>query len=236
MGSTPTDLSVDAVGDRLFVGHQGTMGLARIALGAPAFDKFVTTPRIPFEVRALSSGKVAVIDEDQWTTLTLLDGSSGAVLQTVPGSLYRGALTATADGNHLFVGESGLSGSNLTHFMTAGPTLVKVDESTYGNGYGFPYPTRNAVAVPDGSGVFYASYLLNGANLTVLTYPLADIILSVTPNGGLAISKTTVYHVANGAIAGQLPLSCAVQAVSPDGASLYAWSAGAITKVNLTLY
>jgi len=111
-----------------------------------------------------------------------------------------------------------------------------VDISDYDGGYGFPYPSRYAKALPDGSGVFYAGYLLDGSDLSILQYPLNATIRSVTPNGALAISQTTVYHAATGVVAGPLPTSGAVQAVSPDGATLYVWTGMGLSTVDLTTY
>jgi DNA-binding beta-propeller fold protein YncE len=236
VGSVPTDLSVDAAGAHLWVGHWETLALARIDLGAFTFDGFVPTPRIPYDVQALSNGKVAVIDEDQWTTPTLIDGMTGAVLASSSWGAYEGALTATADGNQLFVGESSLSGSNITKYDVSGSMLVQLSKSTYDMNYGFPYPSRDAVAVPDGSGVFYAHYLLDGANLSILKYPISDTILSVTPNSKLAISKTTIYRVQDGTVAAQLPSPAPVHAVSPDGATLYVAAGGTISTVDLSAY
>jgi hypothetical protein len=121
----------------------------------------------------------------------------------------------------------------VTRFDVSAGALTRVDESTYDSGYGFPYPARHALTLPDGSGLFYAGYRLHGANLSILDYPMTDTILSVTPDGTRAISATKVYAAGNGALRGSLPTQGTVQAVSPDGQSLFVVAGNAIVKESL---
>jgi hypothetical protein len=99
--------------------------------------------------------------------------------------------------------ESSLSGSSVTRYSVATGQLVRADESDYDNGYGFPYPPRATVALPDGSGVYYAGYLLDGNDLSILRYAIPGPILAVTPDGRLALSAGAVYAVATGAHRGR---------------------------------
>lgn len=236
VGSLPTALSVDAEGKWLFVGHSGVLALARIDLVGGTFDRFLPTPSVPYEVVALSSGRVATIDEAQWTSVTLLNGETGAVLATSSSMLYKGALTAPADGKTLFVGEANLSAANLFKFDVSAGALTQVGRSSNSSSYGFTYPRRLACAVPDGSGVYYASHLLDGANLTILKYPQTDPIYSVTPDSRLAISATKVYRVSDGTLAGSLPIAGTVQTVSSDGGTLYLAGDSGISSVDLSVF
>jgi len=45
-----------------------------------------------------------------------------------------------------------------------------------------------------------------------------------------------VYRVSDGALIGILPVAGSVQAVSPDGATLYVSTPGAIAKLDLSTY
>jgi hypothetical protein len=115
-------------------------------------------------------------------------------------------------------------------------SLTQVDISDYGSGYGFPYPPRLARSLPDGSAVFYASYLIDGADLSVLRYQQADRIQTVTPDGRWAISASTVYWVADGGVVGPLPITGEVQAIDATGHSLYVATDGGIGEVDLTQF
>jgi hypothetical protein len=238
VGSTPTDLDIDSSGTTLFVGHLDVLGFARIDLATLTFESFVTSPRNTYRIEAVSGGRVVTIDDDQWTTPTLADAVTGQVLAQRSWAVYQGALSATADGATVFVGESSLSGSNVIRYSVATGQLVKIDESDYDGGYGFPYPQRSTVALPDGSGVYYAGYLLDGNDLSILRYPLAGPILAVTPDGRLALSASAVYSVATGTSRGPLPVAAAGRAlaISPDGRKAFIGAGGSIAAVDLTAY
>ena len=64
----------------------------------------------------------------------------------------------------------------------------------------------------------------------------SERLRAITPDGRLATSAARVYRVSDGALLGTLPVSGTVQAVSPDGATLYVAGAGTITKVDLGVY
>jgi hypothetical protein len=169
------------------------------------------------------------------TTTPPPGGCSGRVASVSWGA-YEGALSATANGSSLFVGESSLSGSNMIKYDVSAGAFTKVGETTYNGGYGFPYPPRNVTALPNGSRVYYAGFHIDGTNLAILWYQQADTIRSVTPDGRLALSTTKVYRVSDGALLGALPTAGSVQAVSPDGLTLYVATPGAIATVDLGVY
>ncbi len=232
VNSTPTDLDIDPAGTSLFVGHLDVLGLARIDLASLTFDRYVVSPRDSFRLAALGADRVVTNDDDQWTIASLTDTATGAVLAQA-GS-YEGALSTTADRTALFLGDSGLSGSTIHRLSTTGDQLVEVSRSNFDDYYGFPYPSRIATALPDGSGVYYAGYLLDGHDLTVLRYPIAEQILAVTPDGRRALSATSVYDVATGARLGALPATATTLAVSPDGSTAFLAAAGSITAADLS--
>jgi DNA-binding beta-propeller fold protein YncE len=235
VGATPSDLAVSASGAALYVGDLQANAVARIDLADFRFDRFIATPDVPYEVEALSGGRIATIDQDQWTSLTVLDETTGAVTFH-GGSYFQGALAATADGKALFLGESALSGSNVFRFDVTGTAPSQVAKSTFSNGYGFPYPARSVLTAPDGRTVYYAGYVLDGTNLTALLYQQADPVRAITTDGLLATSATRVYKLADGSALGTLPVSGAVQAAGPDGKSVYVYTGTALTKVDLSGY
>ncbi len=237
VGTNPSDISVDPTGSALYVGNSNVTGIVRISPVTGTFQT-LSSPRIAFMVRAMASGTVASIDNPfpQYTSLTVQDGTSGAVLAGV-GSFYQGAIDTTADGSSVFVGESAVEGGNIWRYALSGGTLVEVTNSfAYNNGFGFPYADRVVTALSDGSAVFYAGYLMNGTDLSQSIYTLADLILTTTPDKRLAISASTVYAVSSGAVLGSLPFTSSVQAVSPDSTTLYLAGSGSISKVNLTAF
>ncbi len=232
VGPGPSSLSVDPFGRTLFIGHEGVLAMARIDLASAAFDGFLTTPVEPAEVLALSYRRVAFNSRQAWQMLALVDGSTGATLESTR-ALCSGALTTTAAGNFLFVGEVGCFGAgapNLYKFDISRGRLTLVKRSG-----SFPGPDQLAVALPDGSGVYYGGNLLDGAELRV-KYAQPDPVQSVTPDGKLALSARAVFSVSDGRRLGWLPLTGAVQAVSRDSRTLFVAVDGGIASIDLTVF
>lgn len=231
VGSRPTDISVPASGGTLWISHEGVGALGRIDLATWQFSGFVPVPIDSERVAALADSWVATIDLDQFTTPTLLNASTGAVVDSLPHRVYEGALCATSDGKTLFIGESAVSSTQLARYDVTTGKLVKMATS---NG-SFSYPERAITCASDGSILFYGGSALEGTGLTI-TYSQPDPILSMTPDARLAISATTVYRASDGTVLGSLPATLSVQAVSPDGQKLYAVGSGALQTVDLTTY
>lgn len=236
VGTSPSDLALNFRGDTLFVGHSGSLGIARIRTSDFSFERFVTVPRVPYEIEPLSDARLATIDQDQWTTPSIVDENTGAVLASSPRAAYRGVLSATADGKTLFVGDTNASRSNMTRYDVSGSALTQVDKTTYDNGFGFENVTHWGICVPDGSGVFYASYLLDGLDLGVLRYQVASPVRAVTPDGKLATTSSAVFDATTGKAIADLGITGDVQAVDAAGEILYLSSPGVLTKVDLAKF
>lgn len=236
VGSSPSDLAIAPSGSALYVGDLQTTALARIDLASFRVDRLISTPDVPYEVEVLTSGRVATIDEDQWTSLSVIDENTGAVLYHGPADYFAGALAATPDGAALFVAESGLSRSHIFRFDVTGATPKQVATSDYSITSGFSSPARSVVPSPDGRAVYYAGYVLDGTNLTGLLYPQVDAIRTISADGALATSSTKVYRLADGLVLGTLPVSGAIQAAGPDGKTVYVYTTTGITKVDLSAY
>lgn len=228
LGSTPTDLDVDATGATLFVGHLDVQGFARIDLDTLTFVGFVAAPRDTYRLAAVGNGRVVTINNDQWTTPSLLDAATGAVLSEVD-LVYEGAVSATRDGATVFIGESSLSSSRATRYSVSTGQFVAT-----GHNGAFYFAPRSITALPDGSGAYYAGYLLDGSDLSVERYETPEAIVAVTGDGRLALSLRHVFDVATGAIRGVLPAATSALAVDPAGTNAYAFTGSAIVTVDLS--
>jgi cysteine-rich repeat protein len=231
VSTTPTDLAIDAAGTTLFVGHQDVQGFARIALDDLTFDHYVVAPRVTYQIAAVRGGRVVTIDWYQGTTPSLLDAATGAVLSE-GGASYFGALSATADGATIFVGDGGSSGGNVTRYSVATDTMIDAGHTRDGE----YFPTRSITALPDGSGVYYADVLLDGADLEVERYALHQPIVAVSPDGRRALSATTVYDVATGRALGLLPATTSALAISPDSKRAFLFTGSEIVAADLSAY
>lgn len=231
LGSAPADLAIDAAGTTLFVGHLDVQGFARIKLDTLTFDGMVVAPRDTYRIASVGGGRVVTLDFDQWNTPSLLDARTGAVLSE-GGLFYEGALAATPDGAAVFVGESGTSGGRVTRYSVTTDQLVVTGDS----GRAFYCPPRSTTVLPDGSGVYYDGYLLDGNNPTVQRYEIGEPILAVSPDGRVALSSSKVYEVATGRRLGALPVTTSALAISPDGTKAFLFAGGVIRSVDLSAF
>jgi cysteine-rich repeat protein len=230
VGSTPTDLAIDAAGTTLFVGHQDVQGFARIKLDDLTFDRYVVAPRVTYQIAAVSGGRVVTIDWYQGTIPSLLDATTGAVLSQ-GGWAWFGALSATADGASVFVGDGG-SGGIVTRYSVATNAMVATGRTPDD----FYFPPRSIAALPDGSGVYYAGVLLDGNDLGVQHYAVNQPIIAVSPDGRRALSGTSVYDVATGRPLGVLPATTSALAISPDSRKAFLFTGKAIISADLSAY
>jgi DNA-binding beta-propeller fold protein YncE len=236
VGSTPTDLEIDASGTFIYTGHSNTYAIAQIDAASFSFVKFIPSPHDSYDIAPLGSDRIAMVDEDQLTTLALVDLNSGTVtdsLQTPYVDVSEGALFATADGNSLFIGASSSTACVVTRYDVSGGKFNSVTPRFSGGGQGFDSSARSVVGTPDGTSIYYPGYCLDGTNLTLQRYAQTDPIISVAPNGALAVSSTKVYRVADGTALATLPSACSVQAISPDSSALYCTARTGITTFSL---
>lgn len=79
------------------------------------------------------------------------------------GEFYMSDLAVDTANHILFVGESGLTGSNLFSFSSS--TLQSLSRTTYDKNYGFGFPDRKVIV--DGNQVF-----MQAIDLRIQIYPL----------------------------------------------------------------
>lgn len=232
LGTAATDLALDPGGRYLYAGHYYTWKTARIELDTLAWDGMVPTRQAANQLVALREGRLAVIGGYSWRQVSLLDPIAGAVLD-VGDDYFTGLGAASPDGNQLYVGESDLSRSCLTVLDSSGDTLEVVRELPFSDCPEFPRP--GMVGVPGTTDVFWAHGRWRTDDLTkVLDLPLPVVIVTVTPDGLLAISADTVYDAVTGEPRMTLPEASSAQALSPDGRTLYLGLEGRIERVDLS--
>ena len=229
MGSSPSDIDVDPTGAFLYVAHEETQGVGQIRLDSFAFAQFLPAYRDGFDIATLGPDLVVTIDRDQYNSTSLFNVRTGTRTDYGAGG-FEAALAATADGRTLFIGESQISGvsrHDVSNGQLVGTAMSKRD---------FAGPPRWLVVTPNGDGVYYGGYFMDGATLNVARYRMIDTILTVTADSRLAISATKVYRVTDGALLGTLSTSGSVQAASPDGSTLYLATPNGIASVDLEAF
>ena len=236
VGTGPRDLALDPSGRYLYVGQKYTWAVARIDLAALRFDAMIWTHQFSEHIAALRDGRVAVLGGATHQDLALIDGRAGRVLARGPANAgyHRAALGASQDGSRLFVGDGWmLNGANLRVYDVASDRLDLVRELPWEQRQEYQYV--GMAVVPGADDVLWAGARWRTSDLA-RTVEVPAVIVTVTPDQRLAISKDRVYAAATGADLGALPAASAVQALSPDGRTLYLGVAGAIRTVDLTRF
>ena len=232
VGPLPSDMALDPSGAALYVGHADMEAIARLDLTAMTFDRFVQTPRLPYEIEPAGAGRVIVASRYNSSVPTLVLVATGQAAPTTH-LVNAAALGVTADGTTLFAGETGSSGCDVFKFTIGSSNLALITRTT---NLPFNGPPRRIVPHPTGSSVYFATSSLDGTNLSTTRYATPEPILSVSPDGRVALSASSVIDVATGTTLGPLPVSSTVQAVNANSHTAYLWTASAIMPVSLDAY
>lgn len=115
---------------------------------------------------AVEDGQLFYAEEDQFCDIYKLDLNSGIDTRIL--SEYQPDIEIDPIKHILYIGESGLSGSDLYAISTLDYSVIT--RSNYDDGYGFPYPNRN-IALVNGS-IYYANrkFVAQDLNQILMTY------------------------------------------------------------------
>jgi hypothetical protein len=232
-GIVATDAEMDPGGRYLYIGHALTWGVARIDLDDLTYAGLVPTGIQPFEIASPRPGRIVSVGDRQ-TGITLSDTFGMSVLgQLGRAGFYEAALSVAPDGFGIYVGDSGTSGSTITVLDTRDDVITEVRESPYSEWV--EHWDRAIASIPGTTDVYWARARYSTETLTS-SVTVTEPILTVTPDGRLAISRSRIFDAATGASVAALPISTAAQAVSADGRTLYLGSGSSVRAVDLSRY
>jgi uncharacterized repeat protein (TIGR02543 family) len=182
--SSPTDIIIEK--GKLYIALNDINQIIVVDAANRTFFRRLYTTSDPYRI-VIDGNKLYYTELDQWCDIYAYDLIANTDQKLSVGSVYQPDIAINTDSHILYIGESGLSGSDMIYYST---TLNKViGTTTYDGGYGFPYPQRHTIF--DGELVYYASrdfdpenpaYMLGsyGANIIFAKY-------------GLAFSRTGIY-------------------------------------------
>jgi DNA-binding beta-propeller fold protein YncE len=231
VGGRPSDMALDPTRSALYVGHEEIEALAVVDLSDSTFDRFVQTPRRPYQIAQAGPGRVIVSDRDYDSAPTLFDLASGNAAPTTI-LLDYAAIAVTPDGKTLYAGEAGLGGDMYKFTITAN-NLALISATTTN-----PHPSavRRLIPHPSEPRVFFARKSISTTDLTTVNFTTEESILNVSSDGRFALSATTVYDASTGADLGLLPANAPVQTVDAGAQKAYLLAPAGILTVDLSTY
>lgn len=226
VGSSPSDLDIDASGDTLYVANFGSSEIAVVDLANRTKLRSLNVDTgggwgdgNPYRLVCAYPGRLVWTSYDQWNTLKLINTSTGVQLHEY-GSIYYPDLAASSDGSRIYVGESGSSGSNAYRYSIIGDQIQQVDVTP---GYGYGYSTRLIVLSGDDRYVFYAHQKFLANNLASVLGTFSEDIYACNHDGSIAVGESKLFDGNTFAILGDLPVSSRIKVMSSDGQILYSY-------------
>ncbi len=225
IGSSPSDLDIDAAGNELFVANYGSSEIAVVDLATQTKSRSLLVDTgggwdgNPYRLVCATPGRLVWTSLDQWNSLRLIDSQTGALLH-MTGSVYYPDLVASPDGSRIYVGESGSSGSKIYRFDVVGNQLSQVDQTP---GYGYGYSTRKVTLSGDGAYAFYAAKKILATNLGSELGTFSEVIYAANQAGTVAVGESKLFDATTYATLRNLPIAGTIKTIGPDGSTLYSY-------------
>lgn len=219
VGSAPSD--IDLVDGKLYIALSGATKAVVYDAATAALVTAHALDHNPYRLE-VTADKLFSAGYDQGENLRTYNLLTGAISK-LSTSYYQPELLVDRTTGKLYVGESGLSGSDLLALRTT--DLTEADRSNYDGGYGFSYPAR--FLQQDGNDLYFAKHRLSASalNTVLTTYP--EQIIGA--KGSRVFSATGIYDRDSALKTYDLPYSANLVAVRPNGSFLtYSQSSNAI--------
>jgi hypothetical protein len=238
--TAPASMDFDSTGKYLLVGHTQSLVLLKIDLDTFSAPTTPTTFSYRYltalRARNLPADRFVSVGTDGASTASYLDmlDATGGLLFELGSFRLRGVADLTADGKSVFFGDGGMNDAQVFRYSIGATAFTQIASSLPPRG--FPYSAAALRSTKDGNTIFYGQSAIDGNDLRTVRYPIGYPIFSLTPDDRLAISESTVYRAADGAVLGLLPYSGFAQAVSEDGKRLFIVSPVGLRVVDLSAY
>lgn len=195
LGEPANDIDISPSGDVLAVAHDALHFISVIDLVHWTVASEPATGSDPWALEVDDAGRAWYLEEDQWVDLRTLDLATGIASDSVATSwgVYEGDLEMGGNGAFLYAGESGISGGTVYKYQVAGTSVSVVDQSTWDDGYGFPYPSRDLYLSPGGQHVYYARHQLDATDLAMVRGSTDERIFAEDAAGTFAVGQTAVW-------------------------------------------
>ncbi|MDQ0918976.1 S-layer homology domain-containing protein [Paenibacillus sp. V4I5] len=238
IGSSPSGIAMD--NGKLYIPLSGATQIKVVDIASQAVSSTINTAggRSPFRL-AVDGNKLYYVVKDNSSFIYDINLTSNQETQVdvYPNDYYMADLVVDTTTHTLYVGESGLSGTDLAAYSTQTDTLVPNNQSTYYEGYGFSYPNRKVIL--DGDDVFFAGHKLDKNNLKIIHGDYKDGYYENKLHhvkGSYVFSDSAVYDRDNFTKITNLPYTTErILMDSTDAVYLFNTSTKTVDKVSLNL-
>ncbi len=207
VGSAPSDLTLNASGDELFIANFGSSIITVVNPDTKSVKRQITVNTTagtwdgnPYRIEWLAGDYLVYTSEDQWNNLKLANAQTGELITTAA-SIFQPELITNADKTLLYVAESSSTGSQAFTYQVVNDQLVIIDrESERGSA------ARTISISADDSFIFYRRRKLSANNLSQVMGSFPETIYATNTTGTLAISETKIYNANTFTAIKDLPL------------------------------
>ncbi|MDF2885219.1 MAG: hypothetical protein K0R54_5791, partial [Clostridiaceae bacterium] len=182
---SPTDIIQD--GGNLYIALDDANEIVIVDMASRAITETLYTTSDPYRI-VKDGDKIYYAQRDQWCNIYQYDLTARTDEKIPVNSVQEPDLAINTTDHILYIGESGLSGSNMTYYSTTDNKVI--GKTNYDGGYGFPYPGRYTIF--DGEKVYYAGFAFDRhIPARILgSFGDEDIIFA---KYGSAFTKTSLY-------------------------------------------
>lgn len=182
--SAPTDIIKDE--GKIYVAINDIWQIAVIDAEKRDVEKILYTTVEPYKI-VKNKNKIYYAGNDQWVKIHEYDLISSIDRTLATPLIHQADIAINKDKNILYIGESGLSGSDLYYFSIDKNEVISKNNH---EGYGFPFPKRSVIF--HGESVYYAGRSFDAENANVINGQYTEGTINyVTEN--LVLTADEIY-------------------------------------------
>lgn len=191
----PTDIINDS--GKLYITIDDVNQIAIVDMASRAAIKTIYTSSDPYRI-VKDGNKLYYTERNQQCDIFSYDLTTSSEEVLAVGSTYAPDLAINTDKHILYIGESGLIGSNMIYYSTTDNKVI--GRTNYDGGNGFPYPKRNTLF--DDQLVYYAARDFDPENPTHITGSYGSEVIFA--RYGFAFTNTAIYDSYTNELLGEL--------------------------------
>ena len=214
IGINPVDLSINYGEGNLYIASWGETWTYVVNLKTQTLLPSLNLGTDIYKISAGRPGRVVTEGEDQWIAVNIVDTVGGTNIGSFPYPEREGDGKADPTGNFYYHCDDNISDAYVHKFVMTNDSPVQIAGSDQ-----HPYGTRNLVLSPDGTRLFWNSYVYD-TNLDDLG-TLGTEIYCCSSNGRVAFGANQAFDSTTRLAIYNLPVSSSVSIV--DGQNQSFW-------------